>query len=234
MEIKKDMLGNLPEWGGDVPFQIKGIAVKIAHQAYWAMMKANIGKPKRFNFKSRKETKQSCFIPKTAIKHDGIYPAISGRNAKLFKEQLPEDVRDSRLIWRNRNWYLAIPHNKKIQPSSESQTSVVSLDPGIRSFISFYSPNVSGELGVDVSEVLFKYFFGLDNLYSRIARSTSMKKKKSYRKAAFRLKERINDLISDLHYKTANFLCKNFSVIILPKFEVAPKSRTIVSEFKGY
>jgi putative transposase len=41
MDIKKDLLKILPEWCRDVPFQIKGIAVKEAHQAFF---KAN-GKP---------------------------------------------------------------------------------------------------------------------------------------------------------------------------------------------
>ena len=35
MEIKKDLLKQLPKWCDDTPFQIKAIAVKEAHQAYW-------------------------------------------------------------------------------------------------------------------------------------------------------------------------------------------------------
>ncbi len=35
MEIKKDLLKQLPKWCFDVPFQIKGIAIKETHQAYW-------------------------------------------------------------------------------------------------------------------------------------------------------------------------------------------------------
>ncbi len=34
-----------------------------------------------------------------------------------------------------------------------------------------------------------------------------------------RLRERISNLVTELHYKTANFLCDNFSTIILPTFE---------------
>ena len=72
MEIKKDLLKQLPHWCKDVPFQIKGIAVKEAHQAFW---KAK-GHPK---FRSRKNPTQSCYIPKSVIKKAGIYPRISGK-----------------------------------------------------------------------------------------------------------------------------------------------------------
>jgi len=35
MDIRKDLLRQLPKWYDDVPFQINGNAVKEAHQAYW-------------------------------------------------------------------------------------------------------------------------------------------------------------------------------------------------------
>jgi putative transposase len=57
MEIRQDLLRQLPKWCEDVPFQIKGNSVKEAHQAYW---KAK-GHPK---FRSRKNPTQSCYIPK--------------------------------------------------------------------------------------------------------------------------------------------------------------------------
>ncbi|MEN8220828.1 MAG: helix-turn-helix domain-containing protein [Pseudomonadota bacterium] len=53
MEIKKDLLKQLPSFCDEVPFLIKGQAVKEAHQAYW---KAK-GYPK---FRSRKNPTQSC------------------------------------------------------------------------------------------------------------------------------------------------------------------------------
>jgi putative transposase len=72
MEIKKYATPNLPKWTRDVPFQIKGIAIKEACKAFWDAK----GKPK---FRSRKNPEQSCFIPKTALKSSGIYPRVSGK-----------------------------------------------------------------------------------------------------------------------------------------------------------
>ncbi len=43
MDIKKTFTQTLPIWTKDVPFQIKGIAVKEAVEAYWATLKAQKG-----------------------------------------------------------------------------------------------------------------------------------------------------------------------------------------------
>jgi putative transposase len=61
MEIKKYATQILPEWTKSCPFQIKGIAIKEAVNAFF---KAK-GRPK---FRSRKQPEQSCFIPNSAIK----------------------------------------------------------------------------------------------------------------------------------------------------------------------
>jgi putative transposase len=119
MDIRKDLLKQLPKWCNDVPFQIKGIAVKEAHQAYW---KAK-GHPK---FRSRKTPTQSCYIPKTAIKEVGIYPKISGQGLR-YSEPLPEVPLDSRLIYQYHEWFLSVPH-KNTTHVAENQGRVVALD----------------------------------------------------------------------------------------------------------
>jgi putative transposase len=120
MEIKKDLLKRLPQWCLDVPFQIKGIAVKEAHQAFW---KAG-GHPK---FRSRKTPTQSCYIPKSAIFDTGIYPRVAGIGLRLC-ESLPESPLDSRLIYQYNEWFLSVPH-KTITHVAENQGRVVALDP---------------------------------------------------------------------------------------------------------
>jgi putative transposase len=73
------------------------MAVKEAHKAFWKTCKANkgSGKPTRFNFRSRKDSVQSCFIPKSAISKKGIYPQVSGK-CLGYAESLPKSCLDSR------------------------------------------------------------------------------------------------------------------------------------------
>jgi len=210
MEIKKYATQCLPKWTRDVPFQIKGIAIKEACKAFWDAG----GKPK---FRTRKNPEQSCFIPKTALKSSGIYPRISGKGLK-FHEDLPEFSRDSRLIWRYEKWWISVPFKQTI-PRSENQASgIVAIDPGVRKFATFYSPDISGKIGEGDFSRIYRLLLHLDRLYSKRAKA-NRRKKKPLTKAIRRLSAKIKNLIEELHWKTARFLCENFSVILMPTYE---------------
>ncbi|MFK5969781.1 MAG: transposase [Candidatus Marithrix sp.] len=211
MDIKKDLLKQLPKWCDDVPFQIKGIAVKEAHQAYW---KAKTH-PK---FRSRKAPTQSCYIPKSAIKSSGIYPRISGKGLYL-SESLPESPLDSRLIYQYNEWFISVPH-KITTHVAENQGRVVALDPGVRIFQTFYSENLAGHIGYDDFGRIQRLCFYLDDLISRTSQATG-KAKQEMKKAQARIRKKIKNLVKEIHFKTAYFLVNNFDVILLPTFETS-------------
>ena len=64
-----------------VPYQIKKIAVKDYRKALSInkIIAKQFGKPFKMKFKSKKNPKQSCFIPKSAISSSGIYYTIAGK-----------------------------------------------------------------------------------------------------------------------------------------------------------
>ncbi|MCP4115887.1 MAG: IS200/IS605 family element transposase accessory protein TnpB [Desulfobacteraceae bacterium] len=226
MGIKKNMYGSvgLPEWTKIVPFQIKGIAIKDACNAFW---KAN-GRPK---FRSRKNPEQSCFIPKSAIKQNGIYPRLSGKGLKC-NELIPDKPMDSRLIWRAGKWWISIP-NKRIISRSENQASeIVAIDPGIRTFAAFYSPNLSGKIGEGDFSQIYRLLIHLDHLYSERSKANN-RRRKSLTKAIRRLSAKIKNLVDELHWKTSRFLCENFSVILLPTFETKEMVRKLKRKIRA-
>jgi len=209
MEIKKDLLKQLPKWCDDVPFQIKGIAVKEAHKAYW---KAKTH-PK---FRSRKAPTQSCYIPKSAIFKTGIYPRVSGKGLR-YSELLPKLPLDSRLIHQYGEWFLSVPH-KITTHVAENQGRVVALDPGVRTFQTFYCENLAGQIGYDDFGRIQRLCFYLDDLISRTTKATG-KAKREMKNAQNRIRKKIKNLVKEVHFKTARFLVNNFDVILLPTFE---------------
>ena len=211
MEIKKCATHWLPDWTKNCPFQIKAIAVKDATAAFY---KAK-GNPK---FRSRKEPQQSCFIPKDAIKEHGIYPRVSGKGLK-YTESLPESKLDSRLIWKAGKYYLAVPTKIPRVPYGENQARVVAIDPGIRTFAAFYSDANCGLIGQGDFSRIQRLVYYLDDLISRMSKANKQRKRKM-RIAAARIRDKINNLVNELHHKTALFLVKNFELILLPTFEV--------------
>ncbi|MCP4344259.1 MAG: transposase [Desulfobacterales bacterium] len=210
MEIKKYATRFLPEWTKAVPFQIKGIAIKEACEAFW---KAK-GRPV---FRTRKNPEQSCFIPKTALKNSGIYPRVSGKGLK-FHESLPVSPMDSRLIWRDGKWWISVPCKKTVSGSENQAGGIVAVDPGVRTFATFYSPNVSGKIGEGDFARIYRLLLHLDRLYSRRAKANK-RKKKAFTKAIRCMTAKIRNLITELHWKTARFLCENFAVILMPTYE---------------
>jgi len=210
MDIKKDLLKQLPQWCKEVPFQIKGIAVKEACNAFWAAK----GNP---SFRRLKDPEQSCFIPKSAIKSEGVYYRISGSGLK-YLEQCPSEPMDSRLIWRFGKWWLAVPHKEHFT-KPENQGRVVALDPGVRTFITFYSAGMSGMIGQGDFSRIQRLCSHLDRLISKRDTCFNKQRRRSLTLASRRMHAKIRHLISELHHKASKFLTDNFDVILLPTFE---------------
>ena len=219
MDIKKDILKQLPIWCNPIPFQVKGIAIKEACNAFW---KAK-GDPK---FRTRKASEQSCFIPKTALSPKGVYPRISG-DGLYFQEKLPNNYKNSRLIWRYGKWWVAVPYIEKLISGENQVSKIVSLDPGIRSFITFYSLDYSGHIGKSDFSRIQRLCHHLDNLISKRDLTKNKQKRRSLTKASRRMRAKIKNLITEIHHKTAKFLTDNFDVILLPTFETKQMSRKI-------
>ncbi len=217
--IKTGIIRNLPEWAKDVPYQIKSIAVRDACNAV-KMAKRKFkqtGEIQEVKFRSGKNPEQSLFIPATAIKDSGIYPRVAGKGLR-YAENLPSMPRDSRLILRGGKWYLSVAF-KSTTSIPENQGRVVALDPGIRSFITFFSEDSCGHMGQGDFGRIQRLAAHLDDLISRRSKEKDRKRRQRMRKAEMQLRERIRNLIDELHHKAARFLVDNFDVILLPTFE---------------
>jgi len=224
--IKGEILNSLPEFCKSVPYQIKSIAVKDACQAIGNAKQKykKTGEIQKVRFRSRKNPYQSCYIPKSAVNPLGIYHTILG--SVRYAEQLPETFGDCRLVCAYGEYYLCVPE-EKATTSADNQGRVVSLDPGVRTFLTFFSENSVGKIGESDFSRIQRLCQHLDNLISRSSQVKSAQKRRR-RKAASKIRLKIKNLIDELHHKAVRFLVDNFDVILLPTFEtseMALKSR---------
>jgi putative transposase len=132
---------------------------------------------------------------------------------------LPPIFSDGRLTLTGGEYYLIVSEEVQ-QVKTENQGRLVALDPGVRTFITFFSEDSYGWLGKDSNLHIQKLCFRLDKLVSKIAHTLSRQKRR-LKKAAGRLRCKIKNLVAELHHKTAKFLVDNFDVILLPTFETA-------------
>ena len=115
---------------------------------------------------------------------------------------------------------MSVPYDEKLPPKRENQARVVALDPGVRSFLTWYCADSVGKIGEGSFFRVQKLCERLDELLSRAAKSPS-RKRRNMRRAANRIRLRIENLVAELHRQAARFLVDNFDVILLPGFETS-------------
>ncbi|GHT01497.1 hypothetical protein AGMMS50276_29620 [Synergistales bacterium] len=223
MAIKKWLLPSLPEWTKDVPYQIKAIAVKDACQTIM-LCKRKFKLTHQWqdaSFRTRHDRKQTIFIPKSAINPaHGAYYTLLGDIKTYEPIQAPRG--DCRLtLWNNR-WFVSVPI--ATDAKAENQGRTVAIDPGVRTFATFYSSESCGKIGTGDFSRIQRLCYYLDDLISRMSKAAH-KQRHKMKKAAERMRWKIRDLIDELHHKTALFFVTNFDVIFIPKFETSQMSK---------
>lgn len=228
----------------DVPVHIMDYGVKDAVAA----LKSNLEKCKKnpkhhfeLHYKRKKDKMASMTIEKTAIKilESAImcYPAYMEK-MPIRCSKIPTIVSKGKPQCDNRLSVDALGHfyfhittkeTSETQASSSPRQSVVALDPGVRKFLTAYSPEGwFAHLGTkhDTGRLAFLK----RRLFALTARTKGLpqchrKKKYRMKKAAQRARERIKHLVLDMHCKIANYLVKSFSVILLPDFRSQQMSK---------
>ena len=237
-KIKTSIIKDVPPHLQPAPYQVKSIAVRDACQSvsnakkYNAKLKQDQAQGLRTGeqfstpgFRSRRNPCQNCFIPAKAVFQNGVYPRLLG-NLKMA-EQPPRDHGDSRLTLNNGRYHLSasIPYNPDLQKQANREWDrVAALDPGIRTFITWFSETDAGHIAQGAFGRIQRLCQHLDNLISKTAKAPR-NKHRNMRKTAERMRNRIRNLIDELHHQTARFLVDHFDLILLPTFETQDMSK---------
>ena len=212
-----------PKRFGDVPSKILSGAITDAYRANQAVWRERNrlkkkGKKRKvlLNFRERKCPTQSFALCNVAWNKDRttIYPRSLG--AIRLSESVAA-VKDGRFIVHQGRYYVTVPYSSP-RRVAETQGRVVALDPGIRSFLTFYSENDCGKIGEGDFGRIQRLCVHLDELIGRMTKAIGFRKVR-LKRATGRLRWRIRDLIDELHKQTARWLADNYDVILLPTFE---------------
>ena len=222
----------LPEWHTETPRQIKVGAVMDACQAVGnAKVKCKqTGEFQTVKFRSRKNPRQTLYLRADSLKKNGFYvrflgdmkmseplPANPQGTGKVSERDTNAEVKDSQLIREKGRYFLCVSYIEK-KKTREPSGRIVALDPGIRDFMTFFSEDCFGWLGMQCINRIQRLCQHCDNLYSRAAQE-KRPLRRALRKAANRIKVKIRNLVDELHKKIAHFLVTNFDIILLPTFE---------------
>ena len=151
---------------------------------------------------------------------------------KRVKQRLPESFEsDVKVLYDHGEYSLVVTVQELISSTTLPKDDIIALDPGVRTFMTGYSPN-----GVECK-------FGdahmerMKALHKKIDALRSVRDKAIRRRTRWRLKQRLANLemalynnIEDLHNQTASILSSRFGSVLLPRFGT---SKMLVGEGIG-
>jgi putative transposase len=147
---------------------------------------------------------------------------------KFAKQQITVDG-DSKIIKTpNGKWYACITRTTtkpELMPEQRGGSAVF-LDPGVRTFQTFYSPDgVCGKVGNGyVESTLRDKHARIDKLVSLRAtldKTVHKRTRRNMRQRCTELRAKVRACVNDLHYKTAKLLTDAFDVVFMPPFETS-------------
>ena len=166
-------------------------------------------------FRSRKNPRQTFTVQANCVNPSGIYRTKLGD--MLMAEDLPMPVNRNigRLTLRYGQYHLAVSYDEKPPPERENQARVVALDPGVRSFLTWYCAESAGKIGEGAFFRIHRLCERLDQLLSRAAKAPAGRRR-NMRRAAGRKRISVENLIQELHRQAARFPADSFDIILLP------------------
>lgn len=203
------------------------------------------GEPFEMKFRSKKRKKtESMVIHSKNWKNGVIYPSFFGktpikgslakRRLKRNGNPLPANLGyDCRLIrTRTMRYYLLVlkpletkGDNQAPEFQADYHSSVVSIDPGVRTFLTCYDPSGNIiEWGIGDMNRLFRLGRHIDRLISKRENVDGPKrnvKRRRMKLAEHRLRERMRNLVDECQRKAAKYLTTNYRVILIPSFGVS-------------
>ena len=232
-KVRDVILPTLPPWHRSAPREVLVGAIFDACRAVSAVKKRNaeLARDKsrgsrqdedfaHARFRSRKNPRQTFTVQANCVSNAGIYRSKLADMRMAEKLPVLENRNICRLSLRYGQYHLSVPYDEKLPPGRENQARVVALDPGVRSFMTWYCADSVGKIGEGAFFRIQRLCERLDDLLSRAAKSPA-RRRRNIRRAVNRMRLKVENLVAELHRQAARFLVDNFDVILLPGFETS-------------
>lgn len=218
------------DWMKEVPYDTRQLAIKNFVSSYKASIELRKkGYIKKFDMKylTKKDRHDIFFVNKKALTSTyKIFQRKLINSQLIFRKKMKKSllnnsdgdfpvIRDS-----TGRYYLCIVQKiKNISKNINSNDEIVALDPGVRTFQTYFSQKECGTIGDEVNLHIRKLNKRIDKLE---ALKPNLKAKTRYniKRRCLLLRSKITNKVNDLHWKTASFLTQRYKVIFLPNFRV--------------
>ena len=242
-DLRSYLKNNYPEW---LIYKFPSHLIDLAIGEAFKNFKTNLKKTKKsgkgFNmkYKTKKDIYQTINLETNMINEEknGFFVDlnINENNDKLIYLKTNEDIYNfefggSTLTYHSilKTYTLNLTYKKQIKNTIIKDGKIVGIDSGDVIFQDIYAEDHVIKIGEEARQIIYKLCKELDIIKSRIdlkeykvgdkVYKMNSNRKRNLRKAFHRKIRRIQNMIKEIHYKTANYLTKSYAKIILPPFE---------------
>jgi putative transposase len=163
-----------------------------------------------------------------ALKRLELFPTLLGEDSKLkvanqykkYNDYIPES--DLIIMQDGKKYFIIFPKEKTFD-RVDQQNDIISLDPGVKKFQSFYTPD--GYCGSIGNRELRDRIMGLERRHDKLkskstktTKTTSKSLKDKLLSICYDLKTKVKNILRDFHWKVSSFLTKTYKEVLLPVF----------------
>jgi len=206
------MQSELPIWVLDAPCHIKQNAIFDARRAYIAS--------KNCQFRSCRAPSQTIKFNDCNYSRGKWYPNLTKGLTFMASEPVPQECdQGTQLVKCKGRWFAVFPDPAAVTTSTSDK--VIALDPGVRTFLTGFDGSKFLEFGAGDMGRITRLCQHLDKLMSRITKSNNRRQRPMMRRAAGRMRTKIQDLVNETHKQVTCYLTQNYRIIFLPTFETS-------------
>jgi putative transposase len=229
-----------------VPFDVRDEAIRDLIKAFKSN-KAKIDKNRKGRFElhfKRKKAKYGSMaflkkhwnLKKGTYCHRTMKDALGSESAARIRtrEPMPSMNHDGRIIKENGRYYIVVIQSvseyangdavyesgSENQGVSQSKPRLVSIDPGVRTFLTCYDPNGAvveiGKGGINQLERIMKVQDALKSKLDQV----SHKQRYRLKRKIDRLYVKTKNLVDSVHYTTSKWLSHTYDYILLPRMDI--------------
>jgi len=219
-EVRHIQKQETSDWAFESPQRIREHAMADACSAVKnAKIKfKQTGVFQKVSFRKKKDTVQGFGFDASSLKDDFIFRNLKYKLKFSSTEAFEAALEGTRVVCEDNRWFLIVPQVRNIKTPENQRNGVVALDPGLRTFITYFNPIIQGKIGSGDFNRIFRLCLRIDSIISLMSKSKCRTKRKLKRTLGH-LRWKVYNLVDDLHKKVAYFLVTRFDKIIIPFFE---------------
>ncbi len=224
-------------WLKNVPYDTRQLSIKNALSSIkssFELLKKGIIKKFKHSYKSKKENKQIFHVDHRALKNLELFPNLLKEHSKLkvekrYKKYYDYVPQNDLIILKDGKKYFILYSKEKVFNKYEQKNKIISLDPGVKKFQSFYTPDgYCGSIGDEnLKNKVLKIEKKIDNLKSLKSKTKDKKIKNRLKSKCYELTTKVKNIVNDFHWKISSFLTRNYKEILLPIFESSKMKKNL-------